>query len=84
MRLHILTVIFFFFTRQSCVYVGEIQPLVPTAVLCTSLMDNSTVFGILELGILPEKRKKNSPLPGWILAIHWYWRMCGWFVYLLE
>ena len=53
MRLHILmTLSSSFFKQQSCVYVAEIQPLVPTAVLCTILMDNSTAFGILEPGIL--------------------------------
>ena len=47
----------FFFKEQSCIYIVEILPLVPTVKFCTSPMDNSTTLVILKLGTVMKIKK---------------------------
>ena len=60
----------FFSSELSHTYlpVAEILPLTPTAELCASLMDNSTTFGILELGALHGNQHFHQCL---VRSRHW-------------
>ena len=48
--LNTLTVVFF--KEQSCTYLVKILTLAPTAEFCAGTMYDSTIFGILELGLI--------------------------------
>ena len=78
MLLHTPTMIFF--KEQSCAYLVEIWPLVPTAWFCASGTNNSTTSGILKLGTLHASKKKKIT-GAWLdlclsLVLADFWLVC--------